>query len=663
MLRKHTFALLSLLWIWSGCTYELQIKDGTSAYERKQFAKAIELLPREYNQAKDAAEKGKKAYMLAESYRRTSDPASAADWYDKAIRERYGADAAIRYAQMRQQLQQYDDAAKAYQSAGRDEGDQNKYRQYVIACRKAKEWLAKADSNEYKIKSLDFNTPDTDFSPVLLETDRLLFSSDRQDSEGKEVYKWTGDKFFDFYTLNIKENKVERYEVPFNKDFHQGTVSFNSDKTEAYLTQCGSKNKVEVDYCKICRVRKEGDTWGAAEELDFGAPTTNFIHPHLALDGKMLIFAANNSAGFGGYDLYYSLWLNTEKRWNTPTNMGASINTNGNEVFPFLHNDTLYFASDGHPGMGGLDLFRIERFHDRWQNLKNLQAPMNSGGDDFGLIVDENAPKPDSILLVGYFTSNRMGGKGSDDIYQFRREVPKIAPPVVAVDTPKIVFRLRLEGLVKETVYKIAGNPNSGIADARPLLGASVQVSTEDTVFTVGSEADGSFRFELERETDYTLRASKQGYFNQIKTLTTKGIELTEAEPEKTLTVELILDKIFTNQEIVLENIYYDYDKWDIRDDAKPTLDSLTQILIHNPTIKIQLASHTDCRGADSYNEELSSKRAESAVRYLVQKGIVQERLQAKGYGETKPANDCKCSKCTEEEHQGNRRTTFMVLE
>lgn len=647
----------------SGCTYEMQIKDGASAYERKQFAVAIPMLKKEFQKSKDSGEKGKLAYMLAESYRRTNDPASAADWYNQAAQLRYYSDAAIQYPRMLQQMQQYDDAARAYQSAGRADGDVNKYREFSIACKKAKEWLAKADSNDYKIKSLDFNTPDTDFSPVLLEKDQLLFSSDRKDSEGKDVYKWTGDKFFDLYTVDIKNNTVNRWETPFNKDFHQGTICFNADKTEAYFTQCGSKTKGETDYCQIWRVKKNGDTWGMPEVMDFGAKDYNFVHPQIVRGGSMMIVASDNPAGYGGYDLYFSLWVEGEKRWTTPKNMGSTINTKGNEVFPFMDADTLYFSSDGHPGMGGLDLFRVDKFYDRWQNLQNLKAPMNSGGDDFGLIMNSEAEKPDSVLQMGYFTSNRMGGKGSDDIYRFTREIPKIIPAPIPVDTPKIVFRLRLEGIVKETVYKIPGNPNSGIADARGLMGASVRVSTEDTVFSLSAEPDGTFLLELNRETDYTFLASKQGYFNQQKGLTTKGIVLTEEEPEKVLTIELLLDKIFTGQEIVLENIYYDYDKDNIRDDAKPTLDSLTQILIQNPDIRIQLSSHTDCRGTDSYNEDLSQRRAESAVRYLLQKGIVQERLQAKGYGESKPAADCRCSQCTEEQHQENRRTTFMVLE
>lgn len=664
MSNKCLFLLGCLLCIWSACTYELAVKDGKTAYERRQFAKAIELLPSEYKRAKDAYERGKLAYMLAESYRRTADPASAADWYDKALKDRHAGNAALRAAQMRQQLQQYDEAAQAYQAAGREEGDVNKYRLYVQACRKAKEWLAAADSNDYKIRSLDMNTGDTDFAPVLLAADRLLFSSDRKESVGKEPYKWTGEKFFDLYTLDIPANRVERYEAPFNAEFHQGTLTFNPEQTLVVFTQCGSKEKREADYCELWWARKEGDTWGKAQRLNFGSANTNFMHPHLTRNGSMLLFAANSSAGFGGYDLYYSLWIAIENRWDTPVNMGAVINSAGNDLFPYMDADTLYFASDGHPGMGGLDIFRVERFHDRWQNLQNLRAPMNSGGDDFGMIV---APRPsdtpDSIVQIGYFTSNRLGGKGSDDLYRFERRLPPPVDTTTLPDTPAVVFKLLLEGLVKETLYNQPGNPNSGIAGSQALMGASVEVSSEDTVFTLGSEADGRFFCQLKPGDEYTFKAFKNGYFNQIKTLSTADVVLTEAEPEKTLYIELLLDRVFAGQEIVLENIYYDYDKDNIREDAKPPLDSLVRILKDNPAIRIQLASHTDCRGADKYNQDLSQRRAESAVRYLVQSGINRERLLAKGYGESKPANDCKCNQCTEEEHQQNRRTTFMVLE
>lgn len=662
MNQYKIFLLIFSIFILKACTYTERIKDGKTAYERKQYAVAIDMLQKEFNQAKDAKDKGEAAYLLADSYTKTNQAQSAADWYQKAQQYRFGMDTDLKYARSLQQLEQYDEASQAFQSAGRYAGDVKMYREQMIACKKAKQWKADADKNDYKIKSLDFNNKATDFSPTVYEKGKLLISSDRKDSEGKDDYKWTNEKFFDLYLADTEGNNVERFDVPFNTTYHQGAISFNGDKTLAFFTQCGSESKEGTDYCKLMMCKKEGDKWSKPQHISFNDEEYNYMHPQVNKEGNILYFATDNKAGFGGYDLYFSLWLETEKKWDTPRNMGSKVNTKGNEVFPTLDADTLYFASDGHPGMGGLDLFKVNRFYDRWENLENLKAPINSGGDDFGLVVDELSDKAAGILQIGYFASNRLDSKGSDDIYKFERKVPEPSPEVVQ-DTPKIVFRLNLEGIVKEKLLNNPANPNSGISGYKELMGASVQIVSEDTSFTIGSDVDGTFYCELKVGLVYNLKATKPGYFAQTATVSTLDVELTEENPEQTLTVEMILERIITNQEIVLKNIYYDYDKYFIRNDAKPTLDSLIGILQRNPSIRIQLSSHTDCRGANGYNEKLSQQRAEAAVQYLIANGIVDQRLEAKGYGENKPATACKCTDCTEEQHQSNRRTTFMVLE
>ncbi|MCP4439486.1 MAG: OmpA family protein [Aureispira sp.] len=657
---KIVLLVLGVLMI-KACTYPERIKDGKTAYERKQYAVAIEMLEKEFNKAKEAREKGQSAYMLADSYTKTNQPQAASDWYKKAQQYRFGMDTDLKYARSLQQLEQYDEASQAYQSAGRYAGDVKMYREQMIACKKAKQWKKNADKSDYSVSSLDFNNKATDFSPTIYEKGKLLISSDRAESEGKEDYKWTNKKFFDLYIADTEGNNVERFDVPFNTTYHQGAIAFNGDKTMAFFTQCGSDNKEGTDYCKLMMCKKEGDKWSKPEHISFNDEEYNYMHPQVNKEGNILYFSTDNKAGFGGYDLYYSLWIETEKRWDTPRNMGSKVNTKGNEVFPTLDADTLYFSSDGHPGMGGLDLFRIDRFHDRWKNLQNLQAPINSGGDDFGLVVDELSDKPAGTLQIGYFASNRLDSKGSDDIYKFERKISE--PELIVVDTPQIVFRLNLDGIVKEKILKNPSNPNSEISGYKELMGASVQIVSEDTAFTIGSDVDGTFSCELKVGMEYNLKATKPGYFAQTATVSTKEVVLTEENPEQTLTVELIMDRIIANQEIVLENIYYDYDKFFIRDDAKPTLDSLIGILQRNPSIRIQLSSHTDCRGANGYNEKLSQQRAEAAVQYLIANGVIDERLEAKGYGENKPAIACKCTDCTEDQHQGNRRTTFMVLE
>jgi peptidoglycan-associated lipoprotein len=647
----------------TSCTYTERIKDGKTAYARKQFNVAIPMLKKEFDKSKDVQLKGETAYMLGESYRRTHQTQAASDWYRRAQTQRYGKDTDIKYARMLQQLQDYDEARKAFQSAGRYSGDSKLYQEEMIACRKAKVWLDESDKNIFKIASLGTNNKAADFSPVLYDKNKLIITSDRAESEGKENYKWTGQQFFDLYILDTESETVERFDAPFNKDFHQGAPTFTEGKNVVFFTQCGSEEQIAIDYCKIMISKKNDSGWSVPEEIDLGNTEQNYIHPIISEDGRLLIFASNNEEGFGGYDLYYSIkiGIGDEVKWSVPLNMGNKINTEGNDVFPFIDKDTMYFSSDGHPGMGGLDIFRVEKKAQRWQRPQNLKAPMNSGGDDFGFIIDNQSTLPKNVVHMGYFSSNREGGKGSDDIYKFQQLLPPPPDTTIKIDTPQIILVVNLDGLVKEKLYEEVGNPNSGVSGYANLMGASIHVSTEDTAFTVGSDVDGTFYLELDFETDYYFKGTKQGYFAQTAAISTKGIVLTEAHPDTTLRVEMIMDKIFTNQEITLENIYYDLDKDFIREDAKPTLDSLILILKRNPTINIQLSSHTDCQGGNGYNEKLSQRRAEAAVQYLIQNGVNPDRLLAKGYGEYKLAIECKCSDCTKEEHQKNRRTTFLV--
>jgi peptidoglycan-associated lipoprotein len=702
LLLRSFFAALWLSIVVAACSYSEKITDGKTAHQRRQYAVAIPMLEKEYAKAKETRDKAERAYMLAESYQRTNQYQKAAEWYNKADDHRYGKDEALQTARMYQQLEQYDDAVKAFQSAGRNAGDVNFYREQINASKNAKIWLKTIDSNEYSIQSLPINTAFNDFSAGLYGQDSVLFASDRKESAGKEQYKWTGKQFFDFYTFPsalLKEKtaaatSVQRAALTFNKEFHQATPCFNKDFTEIYFTECGSKSKDGIDYCKIMRSELKNGAWSEPKEQKLGEPQCNYLHPHLVETengGKILYFASNTKSGYGGYDLYSAIWVEAEQKWSNARSLGNSINTKGNDVFPFMQADTLYFASDGHPTMGGLDIYRVERnpSTQRWTNLTNLKAPINSGGDDFGFmllpnVADFRRDANDTLLFqVGMLTSNRISTgsiskkptnlnqlepKGGDDLYKFERRaiIPPPAADTPQVDTPVVVIakaKIRLDGLVKAKVFKIAGNPNSGVVGVEPLQGASVQISSEDTAYTIGVEADGDFHLELRPNTTYTFRASKESYFNNSSVVSTINIGWDESKGDTTLTTEIVLEQIFTGQEIVLENIYYDYNDDKIRADAQPTLNELTELLKRNPQISIQLASHTDCRGADKYNEALSQRRAESAVRYLQEKGIAPERLRAKGFGESKPSNTCKCSECSEAEHQANRRTTFMVLE
>jgi outer membrane protein OmpA-like peptidoglycan-associated protein len=394
------------------------------------------------------------------------------------------------------------------------------------------------------------------------------------------------------------------------------------------------------------------------------------MHPALSADGNTLFFSANDPDGWGGYDLC-AMQRNPRKEsgWEEPVILGRNVNSSGNEVFPTTDADTLYFSSDGLPGMGGLDIFKTYRTDRGWTPPFNLKAPVNSGYDDFSFLVLANAPKntfkrPGELIRSGLLTSNRKaeGAKGGDDIYRFEQRIPLPRPappdtPPVKTVTPKLI----LDVYVLENILTDPDDPNSLILGRKPLPGATVKADFSGKKLSFNTDNEGMYRLEMPENTDYTFLASFPGYLSNNARFSSKGIARDPNNPVQYFEVEIVLDQIYRQKEIVLENIYYDYDKWDIRKDAEPSLDRLAGMLRQNADIKIQLGSHTDCRGNDAYNLALSQKRAQSAVNYLISKGIDPSRLTAVGYGETSPAASCACARCTEAEHQLNRRTTFKI--
>jgi len=311
-----------------------------------------------------------------------------------------------------------------------------------------------------------------------------------------------------------------------------------------------------------------------------------------------------------------------------------------------------------------LDIFKSYQFpNGRWSPPQNLKPPINSPADDFGYLKDPSRDLPEGVIEQGYFSSSRKDGIGSDDIYRFVKYVPPPTPPEEEATKEEIEYKMILEGYVLEKIFEVTGDPNSEVLGRKPLPGSKVIASFSGRTekFKIGK--DGFFTLELEEETDYEFFASRPEYLSNSNRFSTKGIGKDPNLPVMTFEIEIVLDKIYKDKEIVLKDIYYDFDKWAIREDAKPTLNELAQLLRENPTIAIEMGSHTDCRGSVRYNEDLSKRRAQSAVDYLITKGIAPGRLGAKGYGENVPAADCACSKCTEEEHQRNRRTTFKIVE
>ncbi len=640
-----------------------KVRDGETAWARKQYSVAIPMLQKDYEKAKTRAEKGKLAFKIGESYRILAKDEQAALWYQKAYDDQFGSDALRELAFAQKRQERYEEAKATFKELGIEIGSPYEYRREINACDIAAGWK-KIATPEYRVAAMDFNTPAAEYSPVLFKSEELVFTSDRSTSTGEDTYAWTGNRFSDLFLFNLGNNTERKFDARLNSPQNEGGATFARDFTEVYFTRCEGPKKQDA-YCRIMFSEYKNNEWTTPLPLALFENKVNFGQPSVSEDGAKLYFSANHPDGWGGYDLYVS-----EKGpdgWGVPKLLSRAINTIGNEQFPYIVGDTLYFSSDFHPGMGGLDVFRTYRMaNGEWAPAYNLKPPVNSGADDFGLVRDPRIPSTNKVLQTGYFTSNRPGGSGNDDIYRYEMLPEPPAPPIVAnqqnTGLPRRT-KLRLDVFVLEKVFANPSDPNSKVLGRKALPGTQLEILVRNTRQVATVNEEGSFSILLDDNTDYTFTASRSGYLTNVAKFSSAGIGRDPALEEQVYELEIVLDKIFLNKEIILENIYYDFDKWDIRKDAEPTLNALAENLRLNPTIRIQLASHTDCRGNDAYNLELSQKRAQSAVDYLISAGIDASRLSPKGFGETLPSVDCVCTRCTEEQHQANRRTTFAIIE
>lgn len=651
-----------LCFVIASCTYTQKVRDGQFAYDRKQYNVAIPMLKKDYNKAKTRLERGKFAYYIGASYKALTKSSDAIEWFKIAYDNQFGWEALKSYAHALKQSEQYEEARQAFIDLGIEIGSPYEYRKEVKACEEAIAW-EKSDRKKYEVTPLGFNSRFSDYAPSLYEDNQLVFSSDRSTSEGDEIYNWTGNAYSDLFVVDLDSRNVASFDPLINTPGNEGSAGFNANYSEIYFTRCDLSKKGDR-YCKLMVSKKTGNAWSIPEKLPFVKEEVNYGQTTLSKDGRTMYFECNDPEGWGGKDIW--VVQREGETWGTPKLLGRSINTEGDERFPYLDSDTLYFSSNYHVGMGGLDIFRSHKVNNRWTVAENLQAPINSGGDDFGYVIDYKvARESEDIIYTGYFTSSREGGKGADDIYNFTKKVlPPLPEPPVEEEEPVIVYKMILDGYILEKIYEVANDPGSEILGRKPLANAKVDVILENgekMQFETGE--DGYFSFELEADMNYNFFAKKEEYLRAANTFSTKDVAKDPENPTRRFEIEIELDKIFRDKEIVLENIYYDFERWEIREDAKPTLNELIRTLTLNPNLKIELSSHTDCRGGDRYNENLSQKRAQSAVDYLITNKIDPERLIAKGYGETTPRVDCNCNRCSEDEHQQNRRTAFKIIE
>jgi len=652
-----SYALLTVLGLTvglAGCNSAMQAyKQGVRQFEQGEYDLAIKSLQKAA-EGKGAAEPARLNYLLAESYRLSNRLQQAAPFYQKAIEGglaeadaklhyAYSLKAAGRYADALQQLDQY------VQTNPANKVTAEKAQRELATLRAIDVLSQKKNTIQFKNVAA-INSPGSEYGAVVVG-EELIFTASRKE----KIYKNNGLPMTGLYKTKIGQTPDETGNNPqvfsqniFSPDANEGTPAFSKDgKTMVFARGNNGKKKGGLDV-DLFLSRLGNDGWSQPIRLPISDSTAWDGSPAFSGDGRTLYFASNRAGGAGGIDLYRTN-IDASGRFSRPVNMGRDINTPGDDMFPYVGPDArLYFASDGHPGLGRLDLFVATRSQGVI-TVENMGLPYNSPADDFGLFMTE--------VGKGYFTSNREGGKGDDDIYYYdATDEPE--KPVIAQqkDQPKVVR------------YFLAGTVGDRAAANTPLDSARVKIlddATGQPIAEVVTGKPGTFgKYPLQEGKDYTILVERPGYLTRREPFTMQGksippLFLTKAETDTTYSVPVLLDKIALNKTIVLENIYYDLDKYNIRPDAAEELDKLVTVLKDNPTIRIELSSHTDARDTDAYNERLSQRRAESAVSYIISRGIDAGRLTAKGYGERQLLIK---NARTEEEHQRNRRTEFKIL-
>ena len=635
------------------CGADQAVKKGDKFWAVGEYYDAAEQYRKAYAQTptKERATRGQRAMKLAECYRRLNQTNKAINAYKNVVRYKQVDSLTYLYlGQLYMRNGNYKEAAKAFAVAGDSLavlGDSLHLQLAKVgleSAQKAPAW--KKEGSAYTVKRMDlFNSRRDDYSPMLAgdADDQLYFTSTRNQAQGDELNGITGTKSADIFYAQKDEKgkwgKPQAIASELNSAFDEGACCFSPDGKTMYLTQC----QTDPNYPRYARImvsRRSDAAWSKPQELVISKDTLcSFAHPAVSPDGQWLYFVSDMSGGMDGLDIWRCRLLK-DNEVGVIENLGAPINTPGDEMFPtFRPNGDFYFSSNGHPGLGGLDVY----FTTDGRKINHPGYPLNSQGDDFGMTFEGK-------LNQGFFCSNRGDLRGFDHIYSF--------------------YNPEIMQTIKGWVYE---------QDGYELPAAQVyMVGNDGTNLKLSVRSDGSFVQEIKPDVDYVLLGTCKGYLNHQQQIRVQPVKASQ---------EYILQFPLANisAPVLIENIFYDFNKATLRPESKTALDQLVVLLNQNPNVTIELSAHTDCRGSEAYNERLSQQRAESVVAYLIAHGIAADRLTPKGYGESMPKRikprvaekypflkegdvlteemiNALPEEQQEQCHQMNRRTEFKVL-
>lgn len=647
--------------------------NADEKFSLDKYYEAIQLYKKAYTKVKsNKAEKNRILFQTAVCYYRINDAKNTETYAKRVIKAKYPEkEAYFMYADALRSQKKYEEALVAFQNMKTKFPDDPRAAIGEESCQKAIAW--EDNPTTYEVEpNKKINTRESDFSPAysIKKHNALVFTTSREGVNGKGLDSWTGTSFTDLFI--VSKDKKGNWGTPapledlgvINSPNNEGACVFDSKYKILYFTRCRSEKKKKLG-CEIYTSEKKGNTWSEPELIPICADSFTAGHPAL-LDDLTLIFASNMPGGKGGKDLWMIKREKKNKPWGKAVNLGDVVNTSSDEVYPTIRvvgdKTYLYFSTNGRPGMGGLDMYRSEYVDGSWTEPENLMSPLNSSGDDFHIIFNDDAKdlKTADSKEMGFFTTNRKGGRGGDDIWSFR--------------LPPLLFTL--SGIVKDDSTK------------EVIVGAKIKlVGSDGTSVSIVTDETGSYTFnntQILESTNYNLEVEKDNYYSDNAKETTVGLDRSK---------DLVHDfnlVIIPKKPIVLPDILYEFNKWDLLTQYEDSLSGLVTTMKENPNLIIELGSHTDLRGSEDYNDTLSSKRAKSCVDYIIAQGIEADRISPKGYGERVPRvlesdktvvfegdtfkfakgvtmteeyiNSLTSHKEREAAHQLNRRTTFQII-
>ncbi|MDN3672726.1 OmpA family protein [Flavobacterium branchiarum] len=641
-MKNFTILFITIISVFSTNSYSQQgkIAAGDKKYDNYAYIDAIKTYER-------VAEKGYKSEdmfkKLGNSYYFNSEFDKASRWYGElfAMNTEVEPEYYYRYAQS---LKSAGDIKKANQILDLFNQKSNKDTRAKLY-EEDKNYLEqiKLNSGRYKIENAGINSKYSDYGTAFYQN-KIVFASARDTgSLGQRKHKWTGEYFTNLYESDIDQDfnlsAPKKFKSKINSKFHESTPVFTKDGKTVYFTRNnyidGKKGKDEnkITLIKIYKATNENNQWTNIMEVPFNSDNYSTAHPALSPDEKTLYFASDMPGTFGQSDIY-KVSINNNGGFSSPENLGPGINTEGKETFPFITDENeIYFASDGHPGLGGLDVFVGKLSNKGVSNVQNVGSDINSPQDDFAYVIDTKSRR-------GFFTSNKEGGEGSDDIYKF-------------IETRRLACVQELYGTITDLAT----------GEVLPNAKLTLYDNNFKIINTGYSDQNGNYTFPVECGLIYNLRAEKEKYTTKEQNVTIlkengrTQLSIALEKSECVVTIGDDLGKCFG-----IKMIYFDLDKSNIRREAALDLEKILDVLKEHPTMKLDIRSHTDSRQTHKYNEALSDRRAKSTIKWLVQNGIAPNRLTGKGYGETQLVNGCSDGvPCTEAEHQMNRRSEFII--